>query len=233
MSRLGARATAAVLRIAGAYSARSRARRGRLFRSLMVLSDEDRVLDLGSEDGSHVAALLPGRGNVWIADIDPVRLALGRERFGFETVLLDESGRLPLPDGAFDCIFASSVIEHVTVDKDRLYDYRSNAEFARDALDRQRRFAEEIRRVGKRYFVQTPNRWFVIESHTWMPLPVTLLPRRVLVRLIAFLNRWWPKKTAPDFHLLTAAQLQRLFPDAEIVRERSLGMTKSLIAVRR
>lgn len=233
MTRLGTAASAALKRLGMAYSARARARRARLFRTAMSLSDDDRVLDLGSEDGSHVAALLPGRRNVWIADIDPVLLARGRERYGFETVLLDESGRLPLEDDAFDCVFCSSVLEHVTVDKSRLYAYSSNAEFARDAFQRQRRLAEEIRRVAKKYFVQTPNRWFLIESHTWLPMPVTLLPRPAFVRLIASMNRWWPKRTAPDFHLLTAAQMQELFPDAEIIRERSLGMTKSLIAVRR
>jgi hypothetical protein len=35
-----------------------------------------------------------------------------------------------------------------------------------------------------------------------------------------------------DIRLLSASELQRLFPDAVIVRERFLGFTKSLIAYR-
>jgi hypothetical protein len=46
------------------------------------------------------------------------------------------------------------------------------------------------------------------------------------------MNHWWPKKTSPDWNLLTFREMQHLFPDAQIIRERSLGVTKSLIAVR-
>ena len=220
-------------RLALAYSKRSRAKRGRLFRELIPLSDDDRVLDLGAEDGSHIAALIPFRRNVWIADIAPEPLALGAERYGFHTVLLPESGRLPFPDDHFNCVFCSSVIEHVTVDKDRLEDYPTQAAFRSAAWERQRTLATEIARVGRRFFVQTPYRWFPVESHTWLPVAVELLPRRLQIRLIGRMNRWWPKQTIADFSLLTARQMQALFPTAEIIRERSLGMTKSLIAVRR
>jgi hypothetical protein len=220
-------------RLALAYSERARARRGRLFRELLPLTDDDRLLDLGSEDGSHIAGLIPFRRNVWIADIAAEALARGAERYGFHTTLLDETGRLPFPDGHFDCVFCSSVIEHVTVDKDALDDYPTQAAFRSAAWERQRILAAEIARVGRRFFVQTPHRWFPIESHTWLPVVVVLLPRRAQIRLIASLNRWWPKRTAADFSLLTTSEMEALFPGAEIFRERSFGMTKSLIAIRR
>jgi len=35
-----------------------------------------------------------------------------------------------------------------------------------------------------------------------------------------------------DVRLLSASELQGLFPNSEVVREKVLGMTKSLIAVR-
>jgi len=65
----------------------------------------------------------------------------------------------------------------VTLDKADLASVRSRRAFERLALDRQRRLAAEIARVGRRYFVQTPYRYFPIESHTWLPAPVLLLPR--------------------------------------------------------
>jgi hypothetical protein len=201
--------------------------------ALLRPSETDRILDLGSEDGSYIASIVPFRENVVIADISPQPLERGASRYGFQTLLLDESGRVPVPDGHFDIVFCSSVIEHATVDKDDVYAYRTNADFRAAALPRQRRLAQEIRRVGRGYFVQTPNRYFLVESHTWLPGLIVLLPRRAQIRLICFFNRFWPKVAIPDWNLLTAREMQELFPDAELVRERSLGLTKSLIAVRR
>src|SRR5947207_2206376 len=48
---------------------------------------------------------------------------------------------LPFRDGTFDVVFSNSVIEHVG-----------------DAAS-QERFAREVARVGRGYWVQTPNRW--------------------------------------------------------------------------
>jgi len=215
------------------YSARARQSRGALFRELFEPTADDAILDLGSEEGDHIAAILPFRYNVTIADIDADKLELGRMRHGFRTVLLDETGKLPFPDGHFDIVFCSSVIEHVTLRKSTLGDVTSTTAFAAAAFARQREFADEIRRIAKRYFVQTPNKWFLVESHTWLPLPVVLLPRALQLRFLASLDRWWIKRTNADWNLLTARDMAVLFPDAMIRRERVLGMTKSLMAVRR
>lgn len=50
------------------------------------------------------------------------------------------------------------------------------------------RFAAEVRRVGKRYYVQTPNRHFWIEPHLLTPL-------------IHFLPKSWQKKLVRPFTL--------------------------------
>ena len=75
---------------------------------------------------------------------------------------------------------------------------------------------------AKTYFVQTPNKWFPIESHTWLPF-VGFVPRAAQLATIAVSNRFWIKRTSPDWHLLTAREMRTLFPDAEIRRERFLG----------
>ena len=232
---MGAREHAAgmLTRLAGVYSSKARAKRARVFHEHMPLTEDDKVLDLGSHDGTHIAELIPQRANVYIADIDPALVEIGRQRYGFTPVVVPEDGHLPFDDGFFDCVFCSSVIEHATVDKDSLRSFETTADFKRAALERQRQLAREIARIGKRYFVQTPNRYFVIESHTWLPLPIVFLPRRLQIKLIDSLNRFWPKTTQPDFNLLTPRQMAELFPGAEIVREKSLGMTKSIMAIRR
>ncbi|MBV9583060.1 MAG: methyltransferase domain-containing protein [Chloroflexi bacterium] len=127
---------------------------------------------------------------------------------------------LPFPDGSFDIVFSNSVIEHV------------------GNLDDQRRFAEEIQRVGKRYWVQAPNRYFPVEPHFLFPgfqfLPT---PLRVVVA-----HQWpfsWLKyygQSAPTIEheartvrLPTVREMQKLFPGALVHREVVFGLTKSII----
>jgi SAM-dependent methyltransferase len=132
---------------------------------------------------------------------------------------------LPFPDGSFDIVFSNSVIEHLTTP------------------ERQRRFAAEVTRVGKRFCVQTPNRWFPVETHLLTPW-VHYLPKHWQAPLV---RRWtvWAMLTGArerdnfyiehylaDVRLLDRGELQALFPRATIIRERFWGMTKSLIAIR-
>jgi hypothetical protein len=221
-----------IKKVAEIFSQRCRTRRAALFHQHLCPTQEDKILDLGSEDGSYIAGIIPFRKSVFIADINEEMLKCGRARYGFQTVLLDESGVLPFEDGYFDIVHCNSVIEHVTIDKKQQWSLQSPKEFAAIAFERQKRFANEIRRVGKSYFVQTPNRNFIFESHTWLPL-IQFLPRPLLIKTIRFLNKWWVKKTTPDWNLLTIKQMKELFPDAVIVREKILGLTKSLIAISR
>jgi len=219
-----------IQKVARVFSEKCRRKRAALFCRYLRPTEEDKILDLGSEDGSFIAEIIPFRENVFIADIDEELLSRGRARYGFKTVLLDESGVLPFEDGYFDIVHCNSVIEHVTIDKVRRWSLQSQKEFTEVAFERQKRFANEIRRIGKSYFVQRPNRGFLFESHTWLPL-IQFLPRALLIRAIRFLNKWWVKKTSPDWNLLAERQMRELFPDALIVRERVLGFTKSLIAI--
>jgi SAM-dependent methyltransferase len=133
---------------------------------------------------------------------------------------------LPFADQAFDIVFSNSVIEHVG-----------------DA-QAQMRFAREVARAGKGYWVQTPNRYFPIETHLLTPL-VHLMPRAWRAFIVRRFTVWqWVHRPAPDekrfyiehfvsdIRLLSASELQRLFPDGTILRERFLGFTKSLVAYR-
>jgi methyltransferase family protein len=198
----------------------------------MQLRPGMRLLDLGSEDGSHIASIVPEGLDVYIADICQGPLDRGAARFGFTPVLVHNGDSLPFDDLFFDVVFCSSVLEHVTpYSKDDCWRVTDGRRFRREALEHQTLFAREIQRVGHHYFVQTPNRWFPIESHTWMPC-VGHLPRSLQVILIRWLNRWWIKDTIPDWNLLSARDLRRMFPGTTILRERSLGFTKSVIALR-
>jgi SAM-dependent methyltransferase len=219
-----------LMKMKHAYSRRARMRRAGIFRRLFPNAMDQSILDLGGGDGTHIASVVPGHKNVTIAEIDRRKLAHAETRFGHKGRVLSESPRLPFEDGEFDIIFCSSVIEHVTGSKDEVGNIRSTAVFEAQAAVHQRKFAEEVRRIGRGYFVQTPYKHFPIESHTMAPGPVVLLPRSVQLELW----KWWPfYNHVPDFNLLTVRDMQRCFPDAEIHRESVLGLTKSIMAMRR
>jgi hypothetical protein len=143
-----------------------------------------------------------------------------------ETVVLGDGTSLPFADQSFDLVFSNSVIEHVS----------SRVE--------QARFAAEIARVGKRYWVQTPNRYFPIEHHLWTPF-VHWLPRvwqgailkrfsvwRMVTNYDAEQRAFYVNHYLDSIWLLSASDLPALFPGATLERERFLGWTKSLIAWR-
>jgi hypothetical protein len=124
-------------------------------------------------------------------------------------------------DRSFAIAFSNSVIEHV------------------GGPPEQARMASEMRRVGQRYLVQTPNVWFPIEPHFQFPL-FQFMPRAVRVALVRRFALGWHRRT-PDrteayelvdsIRLLSRRQLAALFPEATIVRERFCGLTKSLMAL--
>jgi Methyltransferase domain len=215
---------------------RARAERARLFLKHFTLTPSTTLLDLGSGDGSHIAQVVSKTKmqprNVYIADIDRRAISTGQQKFKFTPILIPEYGRLPFDDKSFDVVFSSSVIEHVAVEGQQAWTIVSGRKFRARAMVAQRQFAAEVRRIGKGYFVQTPNKWFFIEPHSWLPL-VGWLPRELLLPTLALTNRFWVKKTTPDWRLLTKGDMQSLFPDAQILSERFTGLTKSYIAIKR
>jgi hypothetical protein len=78
--------------------------------------------------------------------------------------------------------------------------------------------------------VQTPHRYFPIESHSWLPF-LSYLPRGMQVHVMRATNRFWIMKTSPDWNLLGGVEMQGLSPDARIVYEFSMGLRKSVIAI--
>src|SRR4051812_5038650 len=99
----------ALIRVFERSSARARQRRAALFRGAFGLDGETRILDLGSESGANIHAVLEGTpvapSNTYIADINPASIETGARQFGFQPVLVGENGKLPFPDGYFDIVY--------------------------------------------------------------------------------------------------------------------------------
>ena len=189
---------------------RWRERRYELFVELCAVKPDERILDVGAGEGS---ALERFNTTNPIVAVDLETDERDWLQGGNVTVQRADGTQLPFADGSFPIVFSNSVIEHVP-----------------KVL--QPAFAREIRRVGNRYFVQTPNRWFPVEPHYQMPF-VHFLPERALRALNKRFTMGWRKKGEwYETTLLSASDLRRLFPDATIHRERVLGLTKSLMAVR-
>jgi hypothetical protein len=202
-------------------SRRSRTRRMARCVDALGIGPDTRVLDVG------------GTTDIWrLAPVRPRLVILNEPRAGEEAsdgvpVVFADGCALPFRDGSFDVVFSNSVIEHVG-----------------DAA-KQARFATEVGRVGRAYWVQTPNRRYFLETHLLTPF-VHWLPRAWQARMIRWGTVWeWIVRPSPDrreyyldhyltrVRLLAAGDVRRLFPDAQLFRERVLGWTKSLVAFRR
>jgi hypothetical protein len=137
----------------------------------------------------------------------------------FSAMIGDATDMSNIADDAFDVVFSNSVIEHV------------------GDFSQQQRMANEVQRVGKRYFLQTPNYYFPIEPHflfpgfQWLPVPARVF-------LITHFSLGWAKRISDveqarrfveNTRLLRKRDLQKLFPNAQLYEEKLLGLNKSFI----
>ena len=180
----------------------------------------ERILDIGGypgtwEDHEQIAA------EICIVNVHEITAPSDPGRFRFQVA---DGCALPFTDQSFDIVFSNSVIEHV------------------GDFERQKAFAREVLRTGRRAWVQTPAREFWIEPHFMTPF-IHWLPEHWQHRLARNFSVWgW--LTRPDarqvtafigdIRLITHAEMVQLFPGCEILCEKVfLGLfTKSYIAVK-
>jgi hypothetical protein len=180
-----------------------------------------RVLDIGGTEAYWTQA--------GIADLPGLEVTLlnltvvPATRPNFRSIAGDACDLSAYSDHAFDLGFSNSVIEHV------------------GDFDRQTRMAQEIRRVCRRYYVQTPNRNFLVEPHFWLPLytwyprpmkivalrAMSLLPKGPINNRVSSAGAAW---LIDSVRLLTERELRALFPDGRIWKERVGPFAKSLTA---
>jgi hypothetical protein len=176
------------------------------------------ILDVGGDEGFWRSMGLAGDMDYRITLLNRYEARTRSENC--ESLVGDATSMPELGDREFDAVFSNSVIEHV------------------GDFEAQRAMAREIQRVGKSYFVQTPNRYFPIEPHFLVPL-FQFLPVPLRVALVRRFDLGWYRRI-PDaagarrhvlaHRLLCAAEMRQLFPCAALEREKLCGLTKSLIA---
>jgi hypothetical protein len=200
----------------------SRMRRKRLKLLLQLLDCVPRpirILDVGGEENFWKTLLPELRDwqgvSVTLMNVFPQTVSTPN----FTAVTGDARHMPQFADGEFDLVFSNSVIEHVGTFED------------------QQAMAAEVKRVGRRYLLQTPNYWFPIEPHFVFPC-FQYLPIPVRTWLLQHVSLGWLPRT-PDYNtarrevesirLLTGREMKSLFPQAHLWRERLAGLTKSFV----
>ena len=128
-----------------------------------------------------------------------------------------DATRMPeFDNNHFDVVFSNSVIEHV------------------GTLMQQKKMADEVKRVGKFIFLQTPNRYFPIEPHFHSNIPyLNFFPDYLKVFIIQKCNNLSRERAmfyCDSIRLLNRRELEILFPnDFVIEKEKYFGFTKSFM----
>ena len=203
----------------GLLSARFRRRRLHWFTDVISPKSDSTILDLGGYPWFWLDSTLASRITLLNPHVVPGLAEQFASRFQF---VIGDGCDLDYPDQSFDIVFSNSVIEHL------------------GTYARQQAFAAEARRVGRALWIQTPAKEFFIEPHLLTPF-IHFLPRSVQSRLLRY-GTVWGLLTKPspaevkaflnEVRLLSEGEMQELFPDCQISREKWMGLTKSYVAVR-
>ncbi|HWK13283.1 MAG TPA: class I SAM-dependent methyltransferase [Rhizobiaceae bacterium] len=205
------------------FRSRRFARIQALIEAILVEKGEATILDLGGREtywqiGADFIEANRERLRITLVNLekDPVE-----DHELFETLTGDATDPALMGDRRFDLVHSNSVVEHVGEWPDM------------------QRFAENTRRLGKRYYVQTPNYWFPFEPH-FRTAGFQYLPRAARAALIqrvslGFFPRIQNADDARDIirhhHLISTRQMRALFPDADVLHEKFMGLNKSIIAI--
>jgi Methyltransferase domain len=196
-----------------------RAKRFDFFKSLLQKIDRGdpiKILDVGGTQIYWERMNFSGHDNVFITllnlDLAPVSDA------NFSSIKGNACDLSEFEDNHFDIVYSNSVIEHLFT------------------LENQQKMADEVRRVGKNYFIQSPNFYFPIEPHWLFPL-FQFFPFGMRVWLTRNFNLGHYAKSASnadavlrvkEVQLLTEKQMRSLFPEGDVYREHFLGLKKSI-----
>lgn len=196
-----------------------RARRFSFFKGILdkltATGQKVKILDIGgTEDYWKSMGLTLGD------NIEIVLLNLYQKEFtgpGFKSIKGDACNLEGIEDKSFDLVFSNSVIEHLFT--------KGN----------QQKMANEVIRVGKNYFIQTPNKYFFIEPHWVFPL-FQFLPFSIKVYLTQHFNLGHIPKSKTkeaalaqvnEIRLISKKELKELFIHSEIYTEYFMGLGKS------
>jgi ubiquinone/menaquinone biosynthesis C-methylase UbiE len=190
--------------------ARSRRSRYEFFWKTVEPADTGLILDLGGGSGPCPPARRGHKGGVIIADIEINPLRRAGAAFPEALLIVADGMHMPFADQSIGCVFCNSVIEHT---------------------DQPELLAQEIARIGRSYFVQTPHRGFPFETHSFAPIPLYHSFSTPVQRLLCKVFRASYDEIA-SVRYLSESQLREMFPDSTLYKETFLGLAKSFCLAR-
>lgn len=202
----------------------SRIRKLELFNKLMNPTKETRILDVGAEISPNSECNIqfidcyPWKNNVSAINLSSEHISLIKQYYPEVDVRIGDACNLPWENKHFDIVYSNAVIEHL------------------ENFERQKKMATEIMRVGKSWFVTTPNRWYPFEFHMRLPF-VTWLPRNGYIRFGQVISYHHMKRKYmtgirhDSLRLMTAKDLKHCFPTSRIIKQRVTFMAETLICV--
>ncbi len=180
----------------------------------------DEVLDLGVTPDTRLAdsnffeKLYPYKDKITIASIEDCEFLVGK--FGLKGFVQNKSGEpLPFKDGQFDILFCSAVLEHV------------------GTREQQKFFLKECMRISKKIFITTPNRYFPVEMHTFLPF-LHWLPWPVFQKIVRKLKgEFWAD--IHNLNLVSGRDIKEMFGEGtfSISYIKTLGWNSNLVIVRK
>ncbi|MEA3226070.1 MAG: methyltransferase domain-containing protein [Planctomycetota bacterium] len=202
----------------------SRIRKLELFNRVMRPAENTKLLDVGAEADPKSEGQLqfidtyPWKENMTAGNISVEHISTIKEYYPEIEAVVADACDLPWPDKHFDVVYSNAVIEHM------------------GSFERQKKMASEITRVGKRWFVTTPNRWYPFEFHMRLPF-VTWLPFNGYLwagRIVSYdheQQKYTVGRRRNDLRLMTARELQKCFPGSRVIKQRVTLMAETLIVV--
>jgi hypothetical protein len=198
------------------FANKARRRMFDLFMEAMQPTAETAVLDLGVtpdeslSESNFFEKLYPHSNKITAASIEDAGF-LEKRYPGLRFVRI-QRGELPFKDNEFDIVFCSAVVEHV------------------GGREAQRFFVNEAIRVAHRFFFTSPNRWFPIDFHTFLPF-LHWLPQPIHQAGLRRLGLdFWAK--TENMNLLTPKAFRDLFPPCSslhLFKYRLLGMPSNTV----
>lgn len=202
-------------RLLKTFSHKSRSRKFELLLSVFQPRPQDRVLDIGASGEVFLRYTLedvyPFPERIVAGGYDRREVLSARQYYPLPRYAAFDGCALPFPDKSFDLVFSNAVIEHILGE------------------GRQSLFAREVMRVGKSWFVTTPNFWYPFESHYHLPF-IQFLPRPLQREYNRLFGSHIPKGTVQDLALLSARELRALFPASRIAKVRVTFWPETLVA---